>query len=91
MKKQYEEKYKNIYWLKPAFNKHFTEKRWRSFKKRATTTTALLLFFFFLFVAFLVFAGYIDIVSLFQNYFIYPELFFLFISKFKAKFITDLK
>ncbi|KAL1809389.1 hypothetical protein DCAR_0728916 [Daucus carota subsp. sativus] len=56
MKKFYEEKYKNTFWLR----QNFTQKRWRSFRKQATTT-ALLLLFFFLFIAVLVFAGYINI------------------------------
>lgn len=62
----YSEKYNNIFWLRPAFQKNSNGTR--SWKKRATTTTAaVLLSSFSLFAAIFLLSGYLDLVSLPMN------------------------
>lgn len=66
-----EEKLMNIFWLRPAYQRHSWGIKWwrRSTQKRLaltttkTATTLILIFLFVICISALVFAGWIDLVS----------------------------
>lgn len=83
-------KLKNIFWLRPAYQRYSWRTNWRSINKSPTTltlaATMLLLFLSVLFVSLSAFTGWIDLVSLclwlpinFVKYFEY--LTYLFMQK----------